>query len=334
MNMKSYSHSLFGLNIQANCPIPGLRDSATDKSTDLQIWFGDLPAWFDNARTAEKADKFISFFRIDSTPFWELWQASHNGCWYLRYYNGIEFAIDRSGTQVWVNGYQDANTDEMFSYLVSLVMGIVLRLRNVVSLHAGAISIGDHAIALVGDSGMGKSTTVAAFAREGYTVASDEIVTLDHRNNEFYVHPAYPRIRLSDNSLAMLNMTVDTIDSQDLSPQKKYLDLPDNGFPFATSEKVLSAIYILRARSSRQTKPLFEPVQAKEGLLDLIRNSYPGHLLDRSMRQHELNILSKVVAQIPIRSVTPSDDPAQLTSLCEGILQDYRSLTPDIDYEK
>lgn len=44
--------------------------------------------------------------------------------------------------------------------------------------HAGAVGIGDHALAVMGNKGSGKSTMVAALARAGCSVLADDLIVL------------------------------------------------------------------------------------------------------------------------------------------------------------
>jgi hypothetical protein len=114
----------------------------------------------------------------------------------LVYGDGVRFAVDRSGREVWMDWPETSSLEDAATYLMGPVMGFVLRLRGLVSLHASAIAVGDRAIALVGEGGAGKSTTAAAFACLGYAVLSEDLVPLADQGNRFFVQPGYPRVNL------------------------------------------------------------------------------------------------------------------------------------------
>ena len=99
----------------------------------------------------------------------------------LVYSDGTRFALERRGNEVFADWPDPLTLEDVAPYLVGPVLGVVLRLRGMVPLHASAVSIGDQAIALVGPAGAGKSTTAAAFARCGYRVISDDVVALQAR---------------------------------------------------------------------------------------------------------------------------------------------------------
>jgi hypothetical protein len=50
-------------------------------------------------------------------------------------------------------------------------------------------------------------------------------------------------------------------------------------------------------------------------------------LLDAAMRAREFDVLRRLVAHIPIRLVNPTDDIANIGSLCDALVQDYGALT-------
>ena len=126
---------------------------------------------------------------------------------YFRFWYGddrIEFLIDRSGSQVWVNWPESCPLEDAATYLLGPIFGFVLRLRGVVSLHASAVAVADRAVVLVGPCGAGKSTTAAALARLGFPVLSDNIVALEERGGSLIVHPGNARLSLWPDSVRTL----------------------------------------------------------------------------------------------------------------------------------
>ena len=57
-----------------------------------------------------------------------------------------------------------------------------------------------------------------------------------------------------------------------------------------------------------------EPVPARDGLTTLVGNTYVSYLLDAAMRADEFVVLSRVLATVPLRRVTPHADPDRLSS--------------------
>ena len=113
-------------------------------------------------------------------------------------------------------------------------MGLLLRVRGVVCLHASAVAINRRAIVFVGDAGAGKSTTAMAMGRLGYPIISDDIVPIYEDAGVTYAQPGYPRMRLRQPSLPMLSNL-----NPDLPPLPKvegegrlHFELTSSGYQF------------------------------------------------------------------------------------------------------
>jgi len=55
-----------------------------------------------------------------------------------------------------------------------------------------------------------------------------------------------------------------------------------------------------------------------------VANSYANYLLDQEMRRTEFDVLSRIVAEIPVRRVRSQDEPSAIFDLCEAISGDAR----------
>ena len=209
------------------------------------------------------------------------------------------------GTEVWATWPDSLTVDDTATYLLGPVMGFVLLLRGSVCLHASAIAVGNQAIALVGSSGAGKSTTAAAFAHLGYGVLSEDVVALAQQGQVFLVQPAYPRIRLWPESVTALYGAEDALPCLTPTWNKRYLDLTGDGCRFQQEPLPLAAIYILDERRDDVRAPLVEAVPASQGFIALVANTYATRLIDKTMRAREFKLLGQVMASVPLRRVTP-----------------------------
>lgn len=88
----------------------------------------------------------------------------------------------------------------------------------------------------------------------------------------------------------------------------------------------LSAVYVLDSRKSRSSACLIETMAPSPAMMALVTNTYVNYLLDSDMRRHDFDVLGRVVASVPIRSVNPPDDPSRLREICRTIAANAKGL--------
>jgi hypothetical protein len=246
---------------------------------------------------------------------------------HLHYRDGIDFVVDRDGTEIWGTWSDTLTLEDASTYLLGPVLGLVLRLRGITCLHASAIDLGGQAIAVIGPPGSGKSTTAAIFATSGYRVLSDDVVALSDHGSAFLARPSYPRVGLWSDSVETLFGFPDALPQQTPTWTKCYLDLTQNGYKFQPSPLPLRALYVLGERDSNGLAPVVHTLPVREGLTQLIENTYLSYLLDRTMSVRDLDVLSRLVSSMPVRRLTPRADSAFLSRLRDVILDDFHALT-------
>jgi hypothetical protein len=295
---------------------------------DVTIALQSTPVTLKERLTAAKIQWCSSVEGDYSTPVLQIKQTADAAYLSFLYSDQCEFILDAKGTRVWASWSEELTMADVLPWLRGPILGAVLRLRNTVSLHASAVSIGGCAIALVGPGGSGKSTTAAGFARRGYGVLSDDVVTLKPKNESFWVEPGYPNVLLWPESVRALYGSGGALPRITPDWEKCYLDLIENGCEFIREPQPLAAIYVLSERSVEASSPLIQPVSGNVALMELIANTYVSYLSDRSMRSRDFELLSRVAAHVPIRRVIPHSDQAQLSMLCDRIREDAETLTP------
>ncbi|MFN3589144.1 MAG: serine kinase [Spirosomataceae bacterium] len=149
-------------------------------------------------------------------------------------------------------------TDELAVFrlfLTSEVLGIALFCRSYFLLHGSAVQTKSGAHVFIGMPGAGKSTTVAAFAKAGFTVLTDDLIALSvspHAHST--VLPAFPEIKIWEQASNGLHISTDQLTAS-FEGNKKYIwQQPNELFP---QEPVpLQSITILRKPYSRNNRPL------------------------------------------------------------------------------
>jgi hypothetical protein len=321
-----YGCSIYGLDVLANRPIPTVPHSSITNA-DVRVSFGLLPAWLPSLEPHQIETAYVADYTDEHGNPAIVFAKLHHGDFYrFTYADQTEFVIDRHGREIWTTWREPLTLEDTTTYLLGPVMGFVLLLRGLVCLHASAIVVDGEAVAFVGPAGAGKSTTAAAFAARGFRVLAEDVVTLDDRGDSFFVRPAYPCIRLWPASAATLYGSHSALPPLTPNWDKCYLDLSQAEGRFESEPRRLAAIYLLDERSDDPQAPFARPLDAAEGMIHLIANTYGTKLLDKQMRAREFDLLSRVLVDVPLRRVTPHTNASKLTKLCDCVLSDFKTL--------
>jgi len=318
----------FALRLCSNIPIPGLTPlDELCESPDVEVHLCSSP-FGGSQKPSETASLLYTSAYTDESgePALRVWQIGQTGHVRLDYYDGVQFWLDRTGKNVWADWPDTSTLENTSTYLVGPVLGLLLRLRGVVCLHASAVTLGDRAVAFLGSEGAGKSTTAAALAQRGHAVIADDVVGLVEQDGRISVLPAYPHLSLWPDSVMMLYGPDKALPSLSSDWGKQLLSLPANRLKFEQRSLPLGAIFVLGERSSDSRGPFIESLPHTEALLSMVANSFATNLLDQDMRAHEFSLFGRVLSSVPIRHLRPNKDASQLHQLCETIERACESL--------
>jgi hypothetical protein len=320
-----HEYVAYGLRLTSNLPIAGLSPCSSIDSPDVQVKLGTLPE--SNSSNGGLKLRYSSPSSYQTgEPDVQIWDV-HNGE-FLRvlYRDGVEFWLDRHFTTLWAYWPTGSSLQDTLSYLVGPILGLLLRLRGIVCLHASSVSINDRAVVFLGSEGAGKSTTAAALAQRGYAVLSDDIVALVEGRHEFQTLPAYPRVNLWPDSVSLLYGSPDALPVVSLGWDKRCLNLGEaEGTKFEERPLPLGAIYVLGESAGGSEKGV-EVVSQKTALMMLVANTYASNFLDATQRAAEFEILSRVVATVPVRKIVRGKSIAEVEPFCAAIQRDFAGI--------
>jgi len=317
---------LYGLSLDINARVVGFLEDGTGDAADVVVTLGELDPDGILPPVPPAEVWYTSPFRTATgVPVLRIRRLSSGHLWW-RYSDGTEFLIEATGTRVHAIWPDPLTLEDTLVYLFGGVLGYILRLRGVISLHGSALAVGPHAIVLVGDQAAGKSTTTAAFARRGFPILADDVAALEDRGTSPFVIPGPPRLLLLPASVEALWSAPDDLPLVTPNWDKRYLDLTRSGFHYGRQPLSLGAIYFLGDRKPKIRGPIIRSLTGSEGLIRLVSNTYANKLLDPAMRAREFELLGRIARHVPLRQVHAPDDLSKLERLCDGILGDCESL--------
>jgi hypothetical protein len=277
------------------------------------------------ARNAEELTYQSAYTDDSGSPALRIWRSADGLYLRLAYYDGMQFWLERTGKEIWAIWPEASTLEDASAYILGPVLGVVLRLRGVTCLHASAVALDGQAVAFVGAEGAGKSTTAAAFAREGHSVLSDDVVALTEDELGFLVVPAYPHLCLWPDSVATLYGSANALPHFSTGWEKHRLSLGDGKTRFEKQPLPLGAIYFLGQRRSDRA-PFVEVIRPQAALLSLVADTFANKILDRELRAREFEVLGRLVRTVPVQRVIPHSEASRVRDLCRVIREDFASL--------
>ena len=316
-------YDVYGLRLLSEREILGLKVAeGAGAEPDVSVKFVPPPLvsdrrsatpWHERGELDDEGEPLLRIHSLDSGSLW------------FRYSDGVEFLVSEDGDVVTGAWPEDLTYEDAIVYLLGPILGLVLRRYRRTSLHASVVSLGHTALGFLGPAGAGKSTTAAAFSREGFSVLSDDLLVLSEREDEYWAEPGYSTLRLWPAAAEGLYGSPEAIPLIVEGWEKRYLDLSDTK-TFCPEQRKLGAIYVLGKQRDPGENTSVEAVPPAEALTILLANSYTGHLPDPEGRRREFGLLSRMVRQVPVRLLARRPGWDELSSLPSQVIDDYQQI--------
>ncbi len=147
----------------------------------------------------------------------------HDGAVHVTWSELFDFIVSADGSRIDVYVENDRESEAVYTYLISQVISVALLQKNIESLHASAVALDAKAIVLVGDSGYGKSTLVAALLRNGASLVTDDLLVLTAHGDGYDVAPGACRFKLDPRTADLLGVTWPAVPMPDGSGKLIYM---------------------------------------------------------------------------------------------------------------
>jgi hypothetical protein len=320
-----FYYRLFGLNVHSDVALPGVQPRTWSPREDAAPVNIRLSGYSDDEIATEAEQGILVFESKKKEPCVRIEYFPSARFYRFLYSDGIMFHISRDGENVRGSWPSTMSLEDALTYLLGPVFGFILRLRGFTALHASAAVINGYAVAFVGGGGAGKSTMVAALARAGHRVLSDDIAVLEETSGTFRIKPSYPQIRLWPDSVNILFGTKGALPRLVPSSDwwdKCFLDLERDGFYFHDEALPVRFTYILEPPSQNVQIARADVIPSIEAFPRLVANTCVNYALSSDMRRTEFHTLSRFVEKIIIKRLTLGASPECFEMLGSFLEQD------------
>ncbi len=281
----------YGLGIQSQIALPGFLPAAS--GDDVVVWL-KAPA----AATENSGGQW-SYTITD-------------GCITMAHSSVGRIQIS-DGREIVIIPVPSADMQLLPFYIAGTAMAWVLWQQGTLPLHGASVAIDGRAAVFLGNSGQGKSTTVAAMHARGHAILVDDVTPVTIENELAVVHPGFPMLKLSPETLPRLGLDPTLL--RPLHPRLQECGyLNPRGFPCAPLP--LGAVFVM-VDSEEFREERLEP---REALFELMRGIYGA----RQMQPHFgvsrfFRECSSIAASVPFYRLHRVRSFAQLPELARRV---------------
>lgn len=314
-----HRYQLGAAQVVSEMPLTGLAEGDAGSETEILVRRGrpeELDrSWLDHPEGAELTPDWVGVHYRRSTE----------GDWFrVSYdYHGhiADFGIRADGREIIVHAGDGEADAEVANLIEGPILARATRLAGRPCLHATALASDGRAIALMGPSGVGKSSLAWALIEQGCDLVSDDMVGITLGQGGPMAHPGRTCLRMWPDSVERLGVGEDlaaVLFPTTFELAKIGVRDPGQGPRQAVP---LHAVYRLTPRRAGLSGAVIDDLPPGERLAELAANLHGMIAPARAQRQVELALLARVAARTPIRSLTLPDDLGLLAGTAQDLKQ-------------
>ncbi len=287
---KKYHYRAFSLNIVSEIPVIGFEvadppevgtppSAGAAAAVDVNIRSGHVPESLPHA-----INKGVLYQNTDKEF---LLRVEDVAAYYIR--NGNEITVQRLGK---------ATEGEISAFLTGTSFGALLHQRRLLPLHACTVLFNDKCLVFAGISGAGKSTLAAALIGQGGTLIADDISVIDFTGTKPAVCPAFPYIKIWEDSLVHLGLSVAGLEPVRGELKKYYLPVEQ----FSRTYTAIDQVFILTSHNRPQIEII--PLLGVDKFKALKKNTYFFRGIPKTgLEQNHFILANQLAGQVPMSTL-------------------------------
>jgi hypothetical protein len=278
----SYSYKAFGLNILSQFEVTGFQP-ASFSNADVTIETGFVPETIDPV-----VNKGVLF------------QANHHE--FILRIEGIASYYIKDGNTILIQPQLNALHKDINAFLTGTCIGALLHQLKQLPLHASTVVYENRCLVFMGLSGAGKSTLAAAFIKGGATLVADDISVIDFSGNRPAVRPAFPAIKMWQDSLKHLDYASDGLVSVREELKKYYVPIQK----FSEVPVPVDTLFVLNSFNKPEVQ--IKSVEGMDKFQLVKRHTYLFRGIPKTgLEQNHFMLAGNLVSSVPLFILTRPD---------------------------
>lgn len=247
---RGHIYTAYGLVFRSELPLPELESTSGVPDVDIRLERHSSPS---NARDSGRRQRASS--RL-VTLTWD----------------GVGTFTVANGRLIHVEARPEVSEGALRLAILGPALGVLLRQRGCLVLHASAVAVSGRGVVFLGHSGQGKSTTAAVLCSNGHELLSDDVTAVVSSSKGPMVLPGYAQIKLWPEVTRALGFGLDALPRLQPSEDKRALALTRPGSLARTPLRRLFALAegpVLKA----------VPLTPQQAFVTLVRYTYRAQLV-------------------------------------------------------
>jgi hypothetical protein len=229
----------------------------------------------------------------------------------IRYDEGATFWIAATLSDVWLQYAAPLTAADAAHFLLEPVLAFLLRRRGALVLHASAVEVGGHAIAIVGTGGAGKSSLAAAFLTRGAALMTDDVLALTTEGGRWLAQRGTGAVRLWDDAASAYASDLTGVPRFSDTWDKRLFSPPSLGGRDAPGPAPLALLAVLAERGSASARPAVKRLAGHAAFGAVVPHTSANFLHDNERRAEELPQLAALLGAVPVVTVAVPGDPSR-----------------------
>ncbi len=228
----------------------------------------------------------------DGSPFVQFCRAASG--YLLRFPGLADFQVSKDGLTIQCWPAPGITEETVQNLYLNQVLPLALSKRRKLVFHASTVEINGAGTAFIGLSGRGKSTLAVSFATHGFRLITDDGLVLYEEDDEYFILPGHPSIRLWEDSLeALIGKDAETAAPVQYTTKTRLM--AKGKIEYCNQARRLSQVFFLGEEAICTT---ITEISARDALIELVKHSFLLDIEEKDLISSQFEELSRLTSLI------------------------------------